>query len=247
MLTTVACSSGTSSTATAVSSASVATTSAAAVATTVPTAPSGPARLAASDVQALIDGALAAESWASSVVGLSDAVVLRRPVVRIMISDQDAAFAAFSTLQTALQSSPVTDERWGVLEVSGPSFTSFAPLGLTWFEPVVLPPPPASGELFAGWLDQAFGASSSAPEDWVAHVKSTGFAASLPSGGSNVLTVQTDLAFDADGHRIAAEIFEAILAAAYPGATHFAVYFGDGNNEYSGEIVPASGAFGYQT
>ncbi|MBI4883203.1 MAG: hypothetical protein HY826_04030 [Actinobacteria bacterium] len=202
--------------------------------TYTPSAGSAFDRLQAADILALIDGTLSNDAWVFSVVSMSEVDLLRRPVVRIALSDQNAVVEAMNALQSALMSVDV----WGVLEISGPDSTSFGTIGLASFEPIELPPPVASGEEFSKWLDQAFGSGSPAPEDWVAHVTSTGFAESLPTGYTSVLTVQTDLPWDADGRRIANEIAQAIAAGSLSFAVSFTIYYADTGYEFSGAIEP---------
>ena len=199
-------------------------------------------RLSASYVKSRIEGDLASQPWATSVVSVSEATLLRRPVVSIELTDQTAVTDAMSGLQTALS----TSEMWGVLEFHDPTFAYFAAIGSPGTDdPVELPASPASAEAFLPWLNQAFGAGSPAPEEWVARVTSAEFAASVPSGFTNALVIGTDLPWGTGGNPTAQLIAQAVYAAEPSFATSFVIHFAEANYEYSGEIVPQIGQFGY--
>ncbi len=202
----------------------------------------GTNRLAAADIQALIDGDLASESWVSSASNITETTLLRRPVVSITFTDETSRNDANMALQTALAAT----DKWGVLELSDPNITSFIIIGsIASEDPIELPASPTSAEEFVPWLNESFGTGSPAPEDWVAHVKSVEFAAALPTGFTDALVVKTDLPWDAEGKRIAEVIAQAIYTAAPTFATSYTIYYGEGDYESSGYIVPEMAMFGY--
>lgn len=212
--------------------------------TTVPAPTTVPAsnRLNASDVQALITGDLASAPWAASILSMSDTTLLRRPVVAIEMTDQTAMSDAMNGLQTAL----LTSEKWGVIEVYDPTYAYFVSIGsLDLFDPIDLPTPPASAEEVLPWLNQAFGVNSPAPENWVAHVTSAEYAATVPSGYTNAVVIGTDLPWGTGGNPAAQVIAQAIYAAEPTFATTFVIHYSEADYQYSGDIVTQMGQFGY--
>lgn len=180
----------------------------------------------------------ASGDWTTHITSVELTVALRRPVILVttdigaeqadLSDDLSAGLASYASGLTADDGTPYTFFIQ-VLSVEGEILGSVSNTDERWRLEAAPAPPDAAA--LAAWLDETFGARSSAAEPWAARVLSVAGPATDPDG---FIVIQTDLdpAKPAD-LRSAQMIVDAVNASGATFAPGVRIVFGDAAYEWS--------------